>query len=155
MMQAQIGQQNMNIGQQSNMNMTPSPMLPQSGLANQSTLMSSGLAGQQQINTVSLQSNVLHQSRSPSQSLNQTRTPSLSPHSAVVPNARTTSLSGQVQMVNPPIHGVGSMPSYNRTMGIVSNQGMGINFQTNNANPLPSNPGITNDGLEKYVTDDN
>ena len=130
----QIPQQNMNIGQQQTMNMAQSPMLPQSGLTNQSTMMNSGLGGQQQIN----------QPRA-----------TLPTHSRLGPNART-SLSGQVQMVNPAMHGVGPMQNYNRTMGIVSNQGMGINFQGNNPNSMPSNSAVmTNDSLEKYVTSDN
>ena len=152
-------QQSVGMGQQS-MNMGQSNMMAQGGMPNQQTVINPGMGGQQQMNTVNLQGH--HTSRSPSQA----RAPSVSPHSNVGANPRTTPLSGQqVQMVSPPgavMHGnLGAsgtmMPGqYNRAMGsAVPNPVHGMNYTSTNPNQMTPNQAVMgDDNLEKYVTND-
>ena len=129
--------------------------MAQGGMATQQTIMNAGLGGQQ-LNTVNLPTNVHHTSRSLSQSLPQQRTPSLSPMSSI--GSRTTPLSGQVQMVSPPmIHSShvgagGNMMPGNFNQSMVSNPNHAINYQ-NNAGQIVNNQTLMPaDSLEKYVT---
>ena len=132
-------QQNLNMAQQTS-------MMGQGGMQ-----QSSVMGTQPQMNTVNLQGH--HTSRSPSQSMSQ-RAPSISPHTNIGANVRTT-LSAQVQMVSPPMHGNmgGNMGgnNYNRTMGGTPLHGM--NYPVNAGNQIVANqPVMPDDSLEKYVT---
>ena len=144
-----MGQQSMNMVQQSS-------MMSQAGMQ-QNPVMNPGMGGQQQINTVNMQSHHAA-SRLPSQSLSQPRPPSISPHTNMGANARTTPLSGQVQMVSPPgqvmhanIGGNMMGASYSRTMGNPAVHGM--NYQSGSGTQIATNQTVmTEDPLEKYVT---
>jgi len=147
------------MGQMMTNQLSQQPGMPQQtmNLAQQSTMMGQGglqqstvMAGQQQMNTVNLQGH--HTSRSPSQSISQQRAPSISPHTNIAANARTTPLTGQVQMVSPPGGGIMHSNNYNRTLGGAPLHG--LNYSANAGNQITPNQSVMTDdnSLEQYVT---